>query len=275
MDDTPLRLQKLHVEVLPPKQSEEDLEEGLERFASRYTMVADEDYRVCVPDNAMGHLSFQATELIAELELPVNPDNVMIHVNTFHAKADLDNILNACVEQGIRYVLAVSGDGSERLPRLSPEEMGFDGLETVTSVELLKYMDRVYPGKFIAGVAFNPYEPEKHEFEKMRRKVDAGARFVITQPVVEKNAGVDKLLAAFDLPVVVEAWMSKRLSLLSACVGYEIPHDTAYDPMENLRKLREHYPDSGVYLALLNYERQFPLLEEMAREPAAYAGAMG
>ena len=42
-----------------------------------------------------------------------------------------------------------------------------------TSVELLKYVNREYPGMFSLGVAFNPYEPEDHEMEKTQRKIDA------------------------------------------------------------------------------------------------------
>ena len=261
-------IKRFHVEVLPPKQNAENLEERLEKFADRYTRVIEEDYCACITDNAMGHLSFQGTELIEELELPVKPENVMIHLNTFHTKKDLDNILDSCAERGIKYILAVTGDGSPRLPKLRPLDLGINGLESVTSVELLNYIKNEYPGYFTPGVAFNPYEPEQHEFNKMRRKINAGAEFAITQPVVEQNEAVEKMLKEFDIPVVVEAWMSRKLHLLSECVGYEIPENTEYDPVANLEKLMKNYPDCGVYLALLNYKRQFPLLKEMR----SYAG---
>lgn len=261
-------IRRFHVEVLPPKQDAENLEERLDKFAGRYIRVVNEDYCACITDNAMGHLSFQGTELIEELDLPVKPENVMIHLNTFHTKKDLDGILSSCADRGIRYILVVTGDGSPRLPKLSPADLGFSGIESTTSVELLKYIEDEFPGSFTLGVAFNPYEPEQHEFEKMQRKIDAGAEFAITQPVIEKNEIVEKMLKTFDIPVVVEAWMSKKLHLLSECVGYEIPENTEYDPIANLEKLMTNYPDCGVYLALLNYKRQFPLLKEMR----SYAG---
>jgi methylenetetrahydrofolate reductase (NADPH) len=161
----------------------------------------------------------------------------------------------------------VSGDGSQRLHRLEPAEVAID-CATVTSVELLRYIDREYPGRFHCGVAFNPYEPQDAELEKMKRKVNAGARFIITQPIIgrdERLAG----LAPFGLPVVLDAWMSKKLHLLSECVGHEIPEGTPYDPMENLRELRRNYPDYGLYLAILGFKTQYPLLPGFWEEAAA------
>jgi methylenetetrahydrofolate reductase (NADPH) len=152
----------------------------------------------------------------------------------------------------------VSGDGSQRLHRLEPEEVGID-CKTVTSVELLRTIDREYPGRFVSGVAFNPYEPQDAEIEKMKRKAAAGARFIITQPILGRDDRVDAL-RPFGLPVILDAWMSKKLHLLSECVGHEIPEGTPYDPLENLKELRRNYPDYGLYLAILGFKTQYPLL---------------
>ena len=125
------------VEVLPPKQDSEKLEKDLEIFSSKYLRVMDSGYCACITDNAMGLLSFQGTEIIEELDLSVIPEQVMIHLNTFHTKDDLDNILNICKTKGIRYLLIITGDGSERLPKLQPSDVGATDVESVTSVELL------------------------------------------------------------------------------------------------------------------------------------------
>ena len=259
-------LEMFHVEVLPPRQDADNLEIRLDRFADRYKRVLDAGYCACITDNAMGNMSFQGTEIIEEYDLPVNPENVMIHLNTFHSKKDLDNILNTCIVQGIRYLLIVSGDGNVRFPKLKPSDLDIQGVSSVTAVELLQYINREYKGAFISGVAFNPYEPEEEEMEKMERKIDAGAEFVITQPIIEKNPIVDKLISTIKLPVIVEAWMSKKLHLLSDCVGYEIPEDTEYDPISTLSNLQSEYPSGGVYLAMMNYKRQFNLLSEIRRQ---------
>jgi len=250
-----------HVEILSPKQKSPKLEESLEKFAVKFRKIIEAGYVVCIPDNPMGNLAFQGTELIQELGVPVRDGQVSIHINTFHTKADLDWILNTAVELGIDHLLSISGDGSPRLPKLTGKDVGYD-VESVTSVELLKYIHREYPGKFHIGVAFNPYEPQDHEMEKMQRKVDAGAEFVTTQPVIETHPAMEPL-RKFGLPIVVEAWMSKKLHLLSECVGYEIPEDTLYDPMENLKTLISNYPDCGFYLALTGFKSQFPYIGDL------------
>ncbi|TVR32641.1 MAG: hypothetical protein EA404_06985 [Spirochaetaceae bacterium] len=253
-----------HVEILPPKQETEKLYEDLDRFSSKFERVMQSGYCACITDNAMGNLAFQGTELIEELELEAGRNQVMIHLNTFHTKADLHRILDSCKAAGIRQLLVITGDGSDRLPRLTPAEVGAEGVEAVTSVELLRYIGETYPGDFDLGVAFNPYEPEDHEFSKLDRKIAAGATFAITQPIIERHPVVDKLIESYpDLPVVVEAWMSKKISLLSEAVGYEISEDTPYDPIENLKTLHRNYPQCEIYLSILGFKTQYPLLEEI------------
>ena len=254
----------LHVELLTPKQNSKDLDGDLEKFAAKYTRIMDAGYIASITDNPMGLLSFQATEIIPELELPVNPEQLLVHLNTFHTKESLDEILNTAIEMGIKYLLPISGDGSERLPKLAPASIGFDG-EAVTSVELLTYINREGAGAFVCGVAYNPYEPQDHEMEKMKHKIDAGARFIITQPVIGNDERVKTLMATVDIPVIIDAWMSKKLHLLSECVGYEIPEDHPYDPIQNLRDLQTNFPDSGLYLALLGMKTQLPILGEVLK----------
>jgi methylenetetrahydrofolate reductase (NADPH) len=141
--------------------------------------------------------------------------------------------------------------------------VNFTDINSVTSVELLKYISSEYPGAFILGVAFNPYEPEEHEFEKMEKKIKAGAAFIITQPLLGRNKVVNKLLKKYpQIPVIVEAWMSKKLHLLSEAVGYEITMNCEYDPIVNLKVLHNLYPECGVYLSLLGFKNQFDLIKE-------------
>ena len=73
-----------HVEILTPKQNSETLDDDLQKFADKYQKVMDAGYIACITDNPMGLLSFQATEVLPELGLPVKPEQLMIHLNTFH-----------------------------------------------------------------------------------------------------------------------------------------------------------------------------------------------
>lgn len=251
-----------HIEILPPKQDSEKLDADLALFAEKFNRVMQAGYTACITDNAMGKAAFQAMELITELELEVpNPDQIHVHLNTFHTKADLDATLDFCLARGIKNILVLTGDGSERLYKLQPADLAEfvdpSEAQTVTSVTLLKYIHARNPGAFNLGVAFNPYEPEDHEFAKLDRKVAAGAQFIVTQPIIESHPAVDKLLSDYKLPVTLECWMSKKLHLLSDAVGYTIPEDTPYDPFACLDALRRNYPACGLYLALLGFKTQW------------------
>ncbi len=251
------------IEILPPKQDSEKLELDLEKFCNRYKKLIDSGYCISVTDNAMRNLSFQGTEIIEEFQLPVIPEQVVLHLSTFHRKDDLDNILSISLKKGIKYILVISGDGSARLPKLRPVDLGFADIDSVTSVELISYIGREYPGSFRPGVAFNPYEPEEHEFEKLERKIKAGATFIITQPVLGKDNMIDKLIKKYPkTPVIIEAWMSKKIHLLSEAIGYEISLEDEYDPIVNLKTLHDLYSECGFYLALLGFKKQFDLIKD-------------
>jgi len=243
------------IELLTPKQDDDDFEARLEVFAERYRRILDAGAVVSIPDNPMGNVHFTAIEVMDFLDLPVDPERTLLHLNSFHFKSDMDAFLRAAADGGLTKLLVISGDGGPRLPRLEPSDVGVDA-KAVTSVGLLGYIEREFPGVFTCGVAFNQYDPPEHELERLEWKIDAGARFVITQPVM----GEDKVVAAladFGLPLFIGAWMSKRVDLLMQCVGLEPRPDQHYDPFDNLALLDRAYPEFGLYLALLSFKRDW------------------
>jgi methylenetetrahydrofolate reductase (NADPH) len=243
------------IELLTPKQSDEDFEARLEVFAERYRRILDEGAVVSIPDNPMGNVHFTALEVVEFLDLPLDPERTLLHLNSFHLKTDLDAFLRGAADRGVKNVLVVSGDGGPKLPRLEPSDVGIDA-KTVTSIVLLQYIAREFPGAFTCGVAFNQYEPAEYELGRLERKFEAGARFVITQPVIGEDSVVASL-KRFGTPVFIGAWMSKRVDLLLECVGLEPRADEQYDPAENLALLHRVYPDFGLYLALLGFKREW------------------
>ncbi|MBN2301608.1 MAG: methylenetetrahydrofolate reductase [Lentisphaerae bacterium] len=242
------------IEILTPRQSDEDFYAALKRMGDRYQQAIDEGFSVSIPDNPMGVLRFQATEVINELKLSVPPGRVLLHLNTFHTKEGLDAILRAAADLGIKRVIIISGDGGERLPRLRPETIGSLSAVT-TSIELTRYVHSAYPNTFLTGVAFNPYEPHEHEFEKLQRKVDAGAGFVITQPLLSSAPGIERVMQ-FGLPVTVGVWMSENLKLLCDCVGYDLRETEKYDPICELGNIHKLYPNAGIYLSMIKLEKE-------------------
>lgn len=244
------------IELLTPRQDAPDFEADLVLFRERFSKIRAHNGVVSIPDNPLGNLHFTAMEVLTYLDLAFQPEALLLHLNTFHRKADLDVFLNQAGAKGVRYLLCVSGDGGPRLPKLEPDDLGTPGT-TVTSVELLNYIHAKFPGQFVCGVAFNQYEPTEHEQAKLARKLAAGAGFIITQPSMEPDGRVGDL-ARYGVPVFVGAWFSKRLDLLYRCLGVEsktMPAD--YDPVRNYRLLGEWYPEFGRYCSLVGFKRDW------------------
>ena len=115
------------IELLTPRQDRPDFEEALVRFGERYRRILDFGGVVSIPDNPMGSLHFSALEVLSYLDLPVEADRLLVHLNTFHRKPDLDETLEAARASGVRHLLVVSGDGGPRLAKLEPADLGVGG----------------------------------------------------------------------------------------------------------------------------------------------------
>jgi len=246
------------VESLSPKKIDNDQfdDDLMDRFARRYQKIIETGFGLSIPDNPMGQPRMGALESIDLADLPIDPDKVIINLNTFHTKKELDQLLNRAADSGLRYILVVRGDGGPLLSKLDPRKIGGDK-SVATSIDLIRYIHRSYSGRFITGAAFNPYKPLRIELERMRQKISAGAAYAVTQPIIGRNTGVDELLS-LDIPVVVEAWMSKNIDLFNKSIGRQnIDKVGDYDPVANLKSLHDHYPESCVYLSMLSFKQHW------------------
>jgi methylenetetrahydrofolate reductase (NADPH) len=254
------------VELLTPKRSPEDQIEGLlDRFAQRYRRIVDAGLGLSIPDNPMGQPRMGALESIASKQLPIDPEKVVMNLNTFHTKPELDGLLAKAVAAGLKYILVVRGDGGPLLPKLDPQHIG--GQRSVaTSIDLIRYIHNQYPDQFVTGAAFNPYKPMPVEFNRLQQKIDAGATYVVTQPVIGSDAHVLKIMA-LNISVVVEAWMSINTDLLFKSVGKEKDKTSqAFDPIENLNTLHDSYPGCCVYLSMLSFKKDWQtILPKLSR----------
>jgi len=241
-------------EILSPRRdSGERLEGLLDSFAGKYEQSLAAGCGVSVPDNPMGQRRLGLLECIEKRKLSVEPERIVMNLNTFHTHEEMDRLLKKAAEKGIRNLLVIRGDGGPGLPRLDPAAVG--GKHSVaTTQDLLRYINSRYPGQFQTGVAFNPYKKMSFEFPHLERKAEAGATFIVTQPIIGANACVDEA-QKLGLPVVIEAWMSENIELLYRSVGKkQDDEESEYDPVTNLRNLHAAYPGSCIYLALLNFK---------------------
>jgi methylenetetrahydrofolate reductase (NADPH) len=245
------------IELLSPKRSTDDqVEAFLDRFAERYRRVIDAGSGVSIPDNPMGQPRLGALESFDLRGLSVDSEKVVMNLNTFHSKSELDKLLQKAAEANLKYILVVRGDGGPQLPKLEAKTIG--GKRSVaTSIDLIGYINKEYADHFITGAAFNPYNPMPFELDRMKQKIDAGAKYAVTQPVIGKDKSVDKL-KDLHITIVVEAWMSENIDLLYRSVGKKKDEKAEnYDPIENLKALHTFYPECCAYLSMLSFNQDW------------------
>jgi methylenetetrahydrofolate reductase (NADPH) len=245
------------IELLSPKRSTDNQIEGfLDRFVERYQRVIDTGCGLTIPDNPMGQPRLGALESIDLRGLSVDPEKLVMNLNTFHTKNELDGLLQKATKANLKYILVVRGDGGPLLPKLDPKSIG-GKLNVSTSIDLIRYINMEYPDQFITGAAFNPYNHMAFELNRMKQKIEAGAKYVVTQPILGKDENVDRL-KDFNIAVVVEAWMSNNIDLLYKSVGKEKDEKAKrYNPIENLKVLHESYPECCVYLSMLSFKQDW------------------
>ena len=248
------------VEILTPMRSgKQPDKKKWDLFAGKYQKTLAAGCGLSVPDNPMGRPRYSLVEMIQQCDLPVDTEKTVMNLNTFHEKKELDNRLNTAAALGVKYVLVIRGDGGPALSKLDPKSIG-GRLSVATTIDLLRYINREYVDLFVTGAAFNQYNPISFESDRLKQKVDAGAKFVITQPVIGKDPNVD-LLKDFDIPIVIEAWMSKNIDLLYKSVRKKKDEGAeGYDPFENLKVLHNAYPKNCVYLSLLSFKQEWKTL---------------
>ena len=245
------------VELLSPKRSTGDqIEALLDRFAERYRRINDAGCGVSIPDNPMGQPRLGVLESFELRDLSVDSEKVVMNLNTFHTKSELDRLLQKAAKSNLKYILVVRGDGGPLLPKLDSKSIG-GNRSVATSIDLIRYINSEYSNHFITGTAFNPYNPMPFELNRMKQKIEAGARYVVTQPIIGKDKSVE-MLKDLNIAIVVEAWMSNNIDLLYRSVGKKKDEKAGkYDPIGNLKALHEFYPQCSVYLSMLSFKQDW------------------
>jgi methylenetetrahydrofolate reductase (NADPH) len=245
------------IELLSPKRSTGDqIETHLDRFAEQYRRIIEVGCGVSIPDNPMGQPRLGALESFDLKDLSVDSEKVVMNLNTFHTKSQLDVLLRKAAKANLRYILVIRGDGGPLLPKLDAASIG-GSRSVATSSDLIRYINREYPDQFITGAAFNPYKPMPFELNRIKEKIDAGAKYAVTQPVIGKDKNVD-MLKDLNIAILIEAWMSKNIDLLYRSVGKNKDEKAEkYDPVENLKALHEFYPQCCVYLSMLSFNQDW------------------
>ena len=99
------------VELLSPKRSLEGqaVEQDLDRFEDRYQRIIDAGLGLSIPDNPMGQPRMGALESIGLKRLQIDPNRIVMNLNTFHTKNELDEMLKKAATAKLKYILVVRG----------------------------------------------------------------------------------------------------------------------------------------------------------------------
>ena len=227
---------------------------------------------VDINDNATARAGMSSVMVSAAIERAAGIETIP-HLTTRDSTVmGLESLLLGAHSEGVRNILAITGDPPE-----VGDYPGSRGVYEIDSIGLTQLMTNLNRGEdfngrpidaptsFFPGVAVNPTPDDLEvELERFRRKVDAGAKFAITQIVFDiefVDRFVDRLGGAWPIPVLIEVFplTSYRLALR---LHNEVPGIFVPEPLQ--RALEE----AGTDAAEVGFEHARGIVEE-ARGRAA------
>jgi len=237
------------VELDPPKGSNTD---AMLRTAARLRdsgLVHATDLN----DNPMARARLSALMAAVAIERIVGLETIP-HVTPRDASVmGLQSQLLGAHSDGIRNVLAVTGD-----PPHVGDYPGSSGVYEVDSIGLVSILARLNEGEdfagkaidaptsFYIGVAVNPSADDLTvEIERFRRKVEAGARFAMTQALFDLgylDRFLDELGGETPVPLLVGIWPLRSFGLAFR-IHNEVPGIVV--PEEVQRRLADAGPEAA------------------------------
>ena len=227
---------------------------------------------VDVNDNPMARARLSALVAAAAIERIVGLETIP-HVTPRDASImGLQSQLLGAYAEGIRNVLAVTGDP----PHVGdyPGSNGVYDIDSIGLTALLSHLNRGedYSGKaidaptsFFVGVAVNPSaEDLDGELERFRQKIDAGARFAMTQALFDiayLDRFLERLGGESPIPLLVGVWPVRSYQLAYR-LHNEVPGITIPEAVQ--QRLADAGPDAAKVGLELGRE-----LMEASRERAA------
>jgi methionine synthase / methylenetetrahydrofolate reductase (NADH) len=264
---------------------------GLVEIA-RELRAAGDGIWVDVNDNATARAGMSSVIASARIERECGIETIP-HLTTRDATVmGLESLLLGAHAEGVRNILAITGDPPE-----VGDYPGSRGVYEVDAIGLVQLMTRLNHGEdfngrpidaptaFFPGVAVNPTADDLDlELERFRQKVDAGAKFAITQIVYDlENVDrfVERLGGEWPVPVLIELMplTSHRLALRlhNEVPGIVVPQelqdalaaagsDAPQVGFEHTRNLLEGVPERAAGVCLVApFRRPLSVLDLLGR----------
>ncbi|MBX7231493.1 MAG: bifunctional homocysteine S-methyltransferase/methylenetetrahydrofolate reductase [Bdellovibrionales bacterium] len=258
----------LSVEVVPPRGKDGgsflDLCQKLQRAHIEF---------VNIPDGARAVAKMSSLHLSAFLKskfsLEPIPHFTARDRNLIGIQADL---LGAHVN-GVRDLLLVTGDP----PKLGncPGATGVYDVDAIGLTHIVHQMNQGLdlggssfgePTQFVIGVALNPTANNQElEIKRLRYKIEAGADFIMTQPIYDVEAFKNFLMALgpIQIPIIMGIWPLVSLRnaefLKNEVPGVSVP-DWVIEKMEKAGDIKEDAIRQGLEIALETMSKTKPLV---------------
>ena len=243
------------VELLPAKGiNPTRMLQGADKMAS---LGAD---AVNITDNAMAKVRMGSLGCAQLVQRCVGVEAIVHYTSRDRNLMALQSDLLGAHASGIRNILALTGDP----PRLG-DYPGASGIWDVDAIGLVAMMNRFNGGldwngtsigsaaNFNIGCAFNPTSEDlPKEIERLRRKMEAGAEFIMTQPVFDAQLFRDVLAQVGEIKIPIVAGIMllrdyKHTDFMNQEVpGIVIPQNT----LERMRSAGEKGSQEGVSIAV-------------------------
>lgn len=198
------------VEVLPPKGAD------AEKLIDTALMLKSRGAKLLsFPENPLAQVRMSSIAAAGLVKKQADIDTIFHYTcrdrNLIGLQSDL---LGACA-LGLDKVLAVTGDPASL--GSNPAASSVFDLNSIKLVSLIDNMRKEMGLRISVGVAFNPnFDSISGQLERLKRKIEAGADFVLTQPVFDKDKAVSTARDIMKLGVPVYFGILPLLSRKSA-----------------------------------------------------------
>ena len=248
-------------EFFPPKDSD-----GFENlFTTIGQLESCQPTYVSVTFGAGGSTRAQTIDLVGRIKNEIGLESMAHLTCVGSSQEELRSILDTLQEKGIQNILALRGDPPQGLDKFEKPENGF-----AYANELVAFIRKHYD--FCVGVAGYPEghvecPDKKIDLENLKRKVDAGADFIVTQlffdnrfyfDFVERARGMGMTIPI--IPGIMPILNVKQTKRFTKMCGSTIP-DALMKRLETFKDEPETVRKIGIEHATLQCER---LLQEKA-----------
>jgi methylenetetrahydrofolate reductase (NADPH) len=231
-------------EFFPPKNSE-----GFEQlFTTIGQLESCQPTYVSVTFGAGGSTRTQTIDLVGRIKNEIGLESMAHLTCVGSSQEELRSILGTLKNKGIQNILALRGDPPQGQDRFEKPENGF-----AYANELVEFIRKHYD--FCVGVAGYPEghvecPDKKTDLENLKRKVDAGADFIVTQLFFDNRFYFDFVEQARNIgieipiiPGIMPILNVKQTQRFTKMCGSTIPEalmkklESSQDEPETVRKI--------------------------------------